>query len=116
MPEHISRPTESHVPFETAKLDWLMEAAGLDVLVATSKHNVQYLLGGQRAIFFDYMDAMGLAATCRSWSIRRARRTRRPISATGWRPISARSRRSGCRRCSTERNGSVDAMQQAVEH
>ena len=38
-----------------------MDEAGLDVLIATSKHNVQYLLGGHRAIFFDYMDAMGLS-------------------------------------------------------
>ena len=30
------------------------------MLLATSKHNVQYLLGGHRAFFFDYMDAMGL--------------------------------------------------------
>ena len=36
-------------------------AAGLDVLVATSKHNVQYLLGAERAIFFDYMDALGVS-------------------------------------------------------
>ena len=33
----------------------------MDVLLATSKHNVQYLLGGHRSIFFDYMDAMGLS-------------------------------------------------------
>ena len=33
----------------------------MDVLLATSKHNVQYLLGGHRAFFFDYMDAMGLS-------------------------------------------------------
>ena len=33
----------------------------MDVLIATSKHNVQYLLGGHRAMFFDYMDAMGLS-------------------------------------------------------
>ena len=38
-----------------------MEEAGIDVLIATSKHNVQYLLGGHRAFFFDYMDAMGLS-------------------------------------------------------
>ena len=38
-----------------------MEAAGLDVPVATSKHNVQYLLGADRAIFFDYMDALGVS-------------------------------------------------------
>jgi Xaa-Pro aminopeptidase len=49
------------VPFDADRLDRLMEDAGLDVLLATSKHNVQYLLGGHRAFFFDYMDAMGLS-------------------------------------------------------
>src|SRR5260370_9997983 len=38
-----------------------MEEAGIDVLLATSKHNVQYLLGAERAIFFDYMDALGVS-------------------------------------------------------
>jgi Xaa-Pro aminopeptidase len=49
------------IPFDAARLDRLMEEAGIDVLLATSKHNVQYLLGGHRAFFFDYMDAMGLS-------------------------------------------------------
>ncbi len=49
------------VPFDADRLDRLMEDAGFDVLVVTSKHNVQYLLGGHRAFFFDYMDAMGLS-------------------------------------------------------
>jgi Xaa-Pro aminopeptidase len=48
-------------PFDIAKLDMLMEDAGIDVLLATSKHNVQYLLGAERAIFFDYMDALGIS-------------------------------------------------------
>ena len=62
MQENVARADRSRaIPFDAAKLDRLMEAAGLDVLVATSKHNVQYLLGGQRAIFFDYMDAMGVS-------------------------------------------------------
>ena len=34
---------------------------GIDVLIANSKHNIQYLLGGHRSIFFDYMDAMGIS-------------------------------------------------------
>jgi Xaa-Pro aminopeptidase len=46
-------------PFSADRLDTLMDEARLDVLLATSKHNVQYLLGGHRAMFFDYMDAMG---------------------------------------------------------
>jgi Xaa-Pro aminopeptidase len=49
------------IPFDTNKLDRLMEEAGIDVLLATSKHNVQYLLDAERAIFFDYMDAVGVS-------------------------------------------------------
>ncbi len=49
------------IPFDAKRLDRLMDEAGIDVLLATSKHNVQYLLGGHRSIFFDYMDAMGLS-------------------------------------------------------
>ncbi|HEX5211077.1 MAG TPA: Xaa-Pro peptidase family protein [Pseudolabrys sp.] len=48
------------IPFDHTRLDRLMDAGGIDVLLATSKHNVQYLLGGHRANFFDYMDATGV--------------------------------------------------------
>src|SRR6201993_880580 len=48
------------IPFDHARLDRLMEEAGIDVVLATSKHNVHYLLGGHRAHFFDYMDATGV--------------------------------------------------------
>jgi Xaa-Pro aminopeptidase len=47
-------------PFDTARLDRLMDEAGIDVLLATSKPNVQYLLGGHRSFFFDTMDAIGI--------------------------------------------------------
>src|SRR5207342_129158 len=48
------------IPFDHNRLDRLMDEAGIDVVLATSKHNVQYLLGGHRADFFDYMDATGI--------------------------------------------------------
>jgi Xaa-Pro aminopeptidase len=48
-------------PFDTALLDRLMDEAGIDVLIASSKHNIQYLLGGHRSFFFESMDAMGLS-------------------------------------------------------
>ena len=51
--------TAMEPPFDTARLDRLMEAAGIDVLLATSKHNTQYLLGGYKFIFFAAMDAIG---------------------------------------------------------
>jgi len=55
------RSNATSTPFDSDRLDGLMEEAGLDVILATSKHNAQYLLGGHRAFFFDYMDAMGLS-------------------------------------------------------
>ena len=53
------RRVPSNIPFDVALLDRLMDDAGLDVVLATSKHAVQYLLGGHRFFFFDYMDAIG---------------------------------------------------------
>ena len=47
------------VPFDIERLDRLMDEAGIDVLLTTSKHNAQYLLGGYRFIFFVAMDAIG---------------------------------------------------------
>ncbi len=55
------KPSAVKAPFDTARLDRLMEEARIDVILATSKHNVQYLMGGHRAMFFDYMDAMGIS-------------------------------------------------------
>jgi len=48
-------------PFDTHRLDQLMDEAGIDVLLVTSKHNVRYMLGGYRAQFFGFMDAMGIS-------------------------------------------------------
>ena len=57
----VTRQSGSTIPFDAERLDRLMDAAGIEVLCITSKHNVQYMLGGHRAFFFDYMDAMGLS-------------------------------------------------------
>jgi Xaa-Pro aminopeptidase len=50
--------TRTPLPFDADKLDGLMEAAELEALVVTSKHNVQYLLGGYRFFFFETMEAI----------------------------------------------------------
>ncbi|HYY84577.1 MAG TPA: Xaa-Pro peptidase family protein [Beijerinckiaceae bacterium] len=47
------------MPFDPAKLDRYLDEAGIDVLIATSKHNVRYLLGGHLHHFFAAMDAIG---------------------------------------------------------
>jgi len=49
------------VSFDAKKLNLLMEEAGVDLVLATSKHNVQYLLGGFRSVFFAHLDAIGLS-------------------------------------------------------
>ncbi len=49
----------SSLPFDNHLLDHLMAEARIDVALTTSKHNVQYLLGGHRTFFFDHMEAMG---------------------------------------------------------
>jgi Xaa-Pro aminopeptidase len=48
------------LPFSTAKLDALLDEFGADALLASSKHNVQYLLGGYRYFFFEHSAAIGL--------------------------------------------------------
>ncbi len=51
----------AQAPFDTEKLDLLMQEAGLDAVVVTSRHNIQYLLGGYRFFFFDAMEAIGVS-------------------------------------------------------
>lgn len=46
-------------PFDTQRLDGLLQQAGIDLLLATSKPNVQYLLGGHKSFFFENADAIG---------------------------------------------------------
>ncbi|WP_245572750.1 M24 family metallopeptidase [Lichenihabitans psoromatis] len=49
------------VPFDAARLDGLLDDAGLDAVLVTSKHNIQYMLGGYRYFFYANMDAHGLS-------------------------------------------------------
>jgi Xaa-Pro aminopeptidase len=52
---------ERGIPFDVDHLDRLMAARDIDVLVATSKHNIRYLMGGYSFYFFSVMDAMGVS-------------------------------------------------------
>ena len=49
------------LPFDRRRLDRSMERAGIDLVLATSKHNVQYLLGGYYSLFFAHMEPIGLS-------------------------------------------------------
>jgi Xaa-Pro aminopeptidase len=47
-------------PFDAQKLDRLLDENDVDLLLAVTKHNVQYLLGGYRYFFFEHADAIGI--------------------------------------------------------
>jgi len=49
------------LPFDSARLDDLLDEAGIDAVVISSKHNIQYLFGGYRFFFFDHFDAIGVS-------------------------------------------------------
>jgi Xaa-Pro aminopeptidase len=48
-------------PFAHTRLDDLLRSASVDAVLATTRHNVQYLLGGYRYFFFANMDAIGIS-------------------------------------------------------
>src|ERR1700693_4553043 len=48
-------------PFDSARLDALLDEVGMDAAVISSKHNIQYLFGGYRFFFFDHFDAIGIS-------------------------------------------------------
>jgi Xaa-Pro aminopeptidase len=49
------------LPFDAARLERLLAAHGVDLLLATSPYNLQHLLGGYRRFFFAVDDALGLS-------------------------------------------------------
>lgn len=48
-------------PFDAVRLDALMEEAQIDVVLVTTKFNIQYLLGGYKFFFFANADAVGVS-------------------------------------------------------
>ena len=60
-------------PFDAQRLDALMEEADIDIVLASSKFNLQYLLGGYRYFFFENMDAIGVSRYLPMLGYRRGR-------------------------------------------
>jgi Xaa-Pro aminopeptidase len=59
-------------PFDSEHLDALMEESGIDLVVATSKHNVRYLLG-THSFFSEHFEAIGVDRFLPIVGYRRAR-------------------------------------------
>lgn len=103
------------VPFDHKRLDRLMEEAGIDLVLATSKHNVQYLLGGHRAQFFDYMDATGITRYLPVYIYPRGGVERATYIGHRLETFQHQVKPLWAPNVHTTANGSVQAMQTAVE-
>ena len=103
-------------PFDADRLDRLMDEAGLDLLIATSKHNVQYLLGGHRAFFFDYMDAMGLSRYLPVLVYPKGQRQRAAYFGHRLEGFQRENEPFWVSEAQTNSSGSVDVVQKAVDY
>jgi Xaa-Pro aminopeptidase len=102
-------------PFDQARLDRLMDEAGVDVAVVTSKHNVQYLLGGHRAHFFDTMDATGVTRYLPVLVYPKGRPDKAAYIGHRLEKFQVQVSPLWVADTQTSSSGSVDAMQKAIE-
>jgi Xaa-Pro aminopeptidase len=105
-----------NAPFDTALLDRLMDEAGLDVLIATSKHNVQYLLGGHRSFFFDNMDAIGIGRYLPAFVYPKGAPDRAAYFGHGMETYQTQIKPFWVSEVNTKSGGSVDVMQKAADY
>jgi len=103
-------------PFDTAQLDRLMEEAGIDALIATSKHNVQYLLGGHRSFFFDNMDAMGISRYLPAFVYLKGAPEKAGYFGHGMETYDAQVKPFWVSQVNTKSGGSVDVIQKAADY
>jgi Xaa-Pro aminopeptidase len=111
-----AKPAEKPIPFGTAQLDDLLADAGIDVLLVTSKHNVQYLFGGYRFFFFDYMDAIGVSRYLPVLVYRRGRPDQAAYIGYRLEAFENELGKFWTPTVKTSTSGSVDAIKLAVEH
>jgi Xaa-Pro aminopeptidase len=104
------------IPFDHQRLDRLMDEAGIDVLLATSKHNVQYLLGGHRANFFDYMDASGVTRYLPVFVYAKGQPEKAAYIGHRLEGFQHQVKPLWTPETQTNTAGSVDAMQKAVDY
>ncbi len=104
------------IPFDADRLDRLMDEAGIDVLVATSKHNVQYLLGGHRAFFFESMDAMGLSRYLPVLVYPKGGRQKAAYFGHRMEGFQKENDPFWVSESQTNSSGTVDAMQKAIDY
>jgi Xaa-Pro aminopeptidase len=104
------------VPFDQAKLDGLMDKAGIDVLLVNSKHNIQYLLGGYRFFFFDFMDAIGVSRYLPVMIYRKGRPDQAAYFGNGLETYERQLDKFWPSTVETKSWGTLDVMKLAADH
>lgn len=104
------------IPFDHQRLDRLMDDAGIDLVIATSKHNAQYLLGGHRADFFDYMDATGVTRYLPVFVYPKGKPEKSAYVGHRLEKFQREVKPMWTPETQTSSAGSVDAMQKAIDH
>jgi Xaa-Pro aminopeptidase len=104
------------IPFDHQRLDRLMDEAGIDVVIATSKHNCQYLTGGHRANFFDYMDATGITRYLPVFVYPKAAPEKAAYIGHRLEGFQTKNAPLWTPETQTSTAGSVDALQKAVDY
>ena len=110
------RKITARAPFDTKKLDRLMLEAGLDALVVTSRHNVQYLLGGYRFFFFDAMEAIGVSRYLPVYVYQRERPENALYVGNRMEGFEKELGRIAAPAVKTTSWGSTDAIRLAIDH
>src|ERR1700691_3752905 len=111
----VTKP-KSIAPFDTGRLHQVMDEAGIDVLVATSKHNVQYLLGGHRSFFFDNMDAIGIGRYLPVFVYPKGAPQKAAYFGHGMETYQTQLKPFWVSEVNTKSGGSVDVMQKAADY
>jgi Xaa-Pro aminopeptidase len=107
---------QSAIPFDADRLDRLLDEAGIDVLCVSSKHNVQYLLGGHRAFFFESMDAMGLSRYLPVLVYPKGNRQKAAYFGHRMESYQKENKPFWVSQADTSSSGSLDVMEKALDH
>lgn len=102
--------------FSPDQLDSHLEKSGLDVVCVTSKHNVQYLLGGHLFEFFRNFDAIGVSRYLPVLIYPRGRPQDAVYLGNAQENSDVENGRIWCPTIETRFWGSLDTMAAAVEH
>lgn len=107
---------DTKLPFDRNHLDALLDDANIDVVLVTSKHNIQYLLGGYRFFFFDHFDALGVSRYLPILIYPKGAPERAVYICNAMEDSEAENGRFWCPTIEAVCWGTLDAMELAIRH